>query len=87
MIGMHPGGSQGLSAHRPRGHGTMPTEPERFLRLREVVALCGLPASSLYDSMRRGTFPKPVPLAGKSVAWLSSEIQEWMRTRIAARQR
>lgn len=62
------------------------SEPERFIRLREVVGICGLPASSIYDKMRRGDFPKPVPLAGKSVAWLSSEIRQWMQSRIASRQ-
>lgn len=60
-------------------------EAERFMRLPEVVAVCGLPASSIYDRMRRGDFPKPVPLAGKSVAWLSSEIRQWMQSRIASR--
>ncbi|WP_235679939.1 helix-turn-helix transcriptional regulator [Cupriavidus necator] len=55
------------------------------MRLPEVIAVCGLPASSIYDGMRRGDFPKPVPLAGKSVAWLSSEIRQWMESRIAAR--
>ncbi|MEN7528138.1 AlpA family transcriptional regulator [Cupriavidus sp. DL-D2] len=60
-------------------------ETERFMRLPEVVAVCGLPASSIYDRMRRGEFPKPVPLAGKSVAWLSSEIRQWMQSRIASR--
>lgn len=60
-------------------------EAERFMRLPEVVAVCGLPASSIYDRMRRGDFPKPVPLASKSVAWLSSEIRQWMQSRIASR--
>lgn len=60
-------------------------EAERFMRLPEVVAVCGLPASSIYDRMRRVDFPKPVPLAGKSVAWLSSEIRQWMQSRIASR--
>lgn len=55
------------------------------MRLPEVTAICGLSVSSIYDRMRRGDFPKPVPLAGKSVAWLSSEIRQWMQSRIASR--
>ena len=66
-------------------HDTGTAEAVRFMRLPEVVAVCGLPASSIYDRMRRGDFPKPVPLAGKSVAWLSSEIRQWMQSRIASR--
>ncbi|EHP41250.1 prophage CP4-57 regulatory [Cupriavidus basilensis OR16] len=60
---------------------------ERFMRLPEVIATCGLSRSSIYDGMRRGDFPQPVPLGGKSVAWLSSEIRQWMDSRIAARQK
>ncbi|VVE80253.1 helix-turn-helix transcriptional regulator [Pandoraea sputorum] len=62
------------------------SEPERFMRLPEVMAVCGLPMSTVYDSVRRGDFPKPVPLTGKNVAWLASEIRDWMEARIAARQ-
>ncbi|MHA6844255.1 helix-turn-helix transcriptional regulator [Ralstonia syzygii] len=67
-------------------HGNAPAPAERFMRLPEVSATCGLPTSSIYDGVRRGDFPKPVPLTGKSVAWLASEIREWMASRIAARQ-
>ncbi|MDM8358824.1 helix-turn-helix transcriptional regulator [Pandoraea communis] len=56
------------------------------MRLPEVMAVCGLPMSTVYDGVRRGDFPKPVPLTGKNVAWLASEIRHWMETRIAARQ-
>ncbi|MDB0564810.1 helix-turn-helix transcriptional regulator [Ralstonia solanacearum] len=67
-------------------HGNASVPAERFMRLPEVSATCGLPTSSIYDGVRRGDFPKPVPLTGKSVAWLGSEIYEWMASRIAARQ-
>ncbi|MHA6822188.1 helix-turn-helix transcriptional regulator [Ralstonia pseudosolanacearum] len=67
-------------------HGSAPVPAERFMRLPEVSATCGLPTSSIYDGVRRGDFPKPVPLTRKSVAWLASEIHQWMATRIAARQ-
>lgn len=67
-------------------HGKAGVLAERFMRLPEVSATCGLPTSSIYDGMRRGDFPKPVPLTGKSVAWLASEIHEWMASRVAARQ-
>lgn len=66
-------------------HGAQ-SEPERFMRLPEVMAICGLPMSTVYDGVRRGDFPKPVPLTGKNVAWLASEIRHWMQSRIAARQ-
>ncbi|MGC0155276.1 helix-turn-helix transcriptional regulator [Chromobacterium vaccinii] len=63
-----------------------PSQPLRFLRLPEVITTCGLSRSSVYDAIKRGHFPAPVSLGGKSVAWLSSEIEGWMSERIAARQ-
>ncbi|MFA1667575.1 helix-turn-helix transcriptional regulator [Chromobacterium piscinae] len=56
------------------------------MRLPEVISTCGLSRSSVYDAIKRGSFPAPVSLGGKSVAWLSSEIDSWMAGRIAARQ-
>lgn len=62
------------------------TNPVRFLRLPEVISQCGLSRSTLYDAIKQGRFPAPVPLGAKSVAWLSTEIDHWMAERIAARQ-
>ncbi|ERE07078.1 DNA-binding protein [Pseudogulbenkiania ferrooxidans EGD-HP2] len=64
---------------------SLTAQPLRFIRLPEVIATCGLSRSSVYDAIKRGSFPAPVPLGGKSVAWLSSEIDAWMVDRIAAR--
>lgn len=36
----------------------------RFLRLKEVLAICGKPRSSVYDAIKKGDFPKPVSSAG-----------------------
>ncbi|MEI7198841.1 AlpA family transcriptional regulator [Pectobacterium parvum] len=58
---------------------------ERFLRLPEVLHLCGLSRSSVYDLISRNAFPQQVSLGGKNVAWLHSEITAWMTDRIAAR--
>ncbi|WP_275257426.1 helix-turn-helix transcriptional regulator [Citrobacter koseri] len=63
------------------------TVPERFLRLPEVLHLCGLSRSTVYDLIRRDAFPQQVSLGGKNVAWLHSEITVWMADRIAARNR
>ncbi|WP_312953139.1 AlpA family transcriptional regulator [Superficieibacter sp.] len=60
---------------------------ERFLRLPEVMHLCGLSRSTVYDLISRSAFPQQVSLGGKNVAWLHSEITAWMSDRIAARNR
>jgi prophage regulatory protein len=58
-----------------------------FLRRRAVEGRTGLSTSSIYDRIAAGQFPKPVPLGGRSVGWLESEIVEWQKARIAERAR
>lgn len=58
----------------------------RLLRIKEVTFLTGLPKSSLYELMGRKLFPKSVSLpGGKSVAWLSAEVEEWIADRVRER--
>jgi prophage regulatory protein len=49
----------------------------RFLRLKEVLAICGKSRSSVYDAIKKGDFPKPVKLSGRSSAWIKSEVEQW----------
>ena len=60
---------------------------ERFIRLPEVMHLCGLSRSTIYDLISREAFPKQISLGGKNVAWAQSEITAWMAERIADRNR
>jgi prophage regulatory protein len=60
---------------------------QKFLRRPEVEAATGLARSSIYERMSAGTFPKPVPLDGRSVGWVEREIDEWQKQRIAERDR
>ena len=58
----------------------------RFLRLKEVMSLTGLGRSTIYKFMADETdFPKSEPLGGRAVAWVESEIEEWMEQRLALR--
>jgi prophage regulatory protein len=69
----------------------------RFIRLPEVMHLCGLSRSRFTTSSagrlsrRRPhqpeAFPKQISLGGKNVAWAQSEITGWMADRIAERNR
>ena len=74
----------------PTGTHPMPVSApaqERFLRLPEVMHLCGLSRSTIYEFIRKGEFPPQVSLGGKNVAWLHSEVTAWMAGRIAGRKR
>lgn len=58
---------------------------DRFMRLPEVISTCGLSRSTIYDLISRDQFPSQISLSGKNVAWLASEIDRWMQSRIAQR--
>ena len=60
------------------------TKPSvRFLRISEVQARTGLGRSTIYEWSADGRFPAPVRLGGRTLRWIESEIDAWLRDRIA----
>jgi prophage regulatory protein len=55
-----------------------------LLRLPEVKAVTGLSKTSIYDLIREKSFPAPVRLGPRAVAWLKSEIRQWAVQRVHA---
>lgn len=55
-----------------------------FLRLPEVKAVTGLSKTSIYQLIRGKSFPAPVRLGPRTVAWVKSEIREWAIERVRA---
>ena len=60
--------------------------PETLLKLPEVCRRVGLTRSPIYVGIAAGTFPKPVKTGERSVAWVESEINDWIAARIAERE-
>ena len=58
---------------------------DRFLQLRDVLHLTSLSRSQIYRLVSAGTFPKPVPLGLHRVAYLESEVSDWIQARIDER--
>lgn len=56
---------------------------KRLLRLPEVLDRTGLSRSTLYAD---STFPKPVKIGERAVAWVEDEIKDWVDARIAQRE-
>ncbi|WP_184598661.1 AlpA family phage regulatory protein [Pseudomonas nitroreducens] len=54
----------------------------RVLRLNAVVLSTGLAISTIYKLVGSGEFPRPVPLTGRSVGWIESEVVNWSAPRI-----
>ncbi|MDQ2109989.1 AlpA family transcriptional regulator [Vibrio sp. 2017_1457_15] len=52
--------------------------PMRFLKLKEVMEKTALSRSAIYRKMNDGEFPQSVSLGGRAVAWVESEVYEWM---------
>jgi prophage regulatory protein len=62
--------------------------PPRLLRLRDVLLRTALGRSTLYARVKAGTFPAPIPLGTPhSVAWIESEVSDWIEATIAAARR
>ena len=53
-----------------------------ILRLPQVEQRTGLSRSTLYQYMKDGYFPKPVPLGLRAVGWLESDVSDWIATRV-----
>lgn len=81
------------TAHTPSSRAAMPApaapahaqQPERFMRLPEVITRTGLSRSTIYAAIQRGEFPASVSLGGRGVAWLESEIAGCQAARIIKR--
>jgi prophage regulatory protein len=56
----------------------------RFLRLPEVMQTVALSRSAIYEKVALSQFPKPVPLSGRAVGWLSSEVEDWCTAQVRA---
>jgi prophage regulatory protein len=65
-------------------HASFPI-PHRLLRLPAVLELVGLGRSRIYDLVSEGRFPAPVRLSDRAVAWVASEVDEWVQARVDER--
>lgn len=59
----------------------------RIIRLPEVMKKTSLGRTTLYRMSKFGDFPESVSLGGKAMGWVEAEIDNWIASRMAARQR
>jgi prophage regulatory protein len=50
----------------------------RLLRLPSVKTQTGLSKSEIYRRIKLGTFPKPLSLGARAVAWTAASVEGWI---------
>ena len=60
---------------------------QRLLRLPAVLEVTGLQKSQLFLAVESAIFPRPVRIleTGRAIAWVESEVADWIASRVAAR--
>ena len=58
------------------------TRPANDLsKIHEVISRSGLSKTAIYRNIKDGTFPAPVRIGKRAVAWRTEELEEWLRER------
>lgn len=60
---------------------------DRFLSVADVSRVVGLSKTTIYKYVGAGAFPDSVPVGPKRIAWLESEVMQWMAACVEARNR
>ena len=65
----------------------MTTQPNKLIRLKQVIDMVGVSRAYIYRLISEGRFPQQVTIVegGTARAFVESEVQTWIDTRIEAR--
>ena len=53
-------------------------EPDKILRMPEVVARTGLSRSTIYRKIKEGTFPGQLRISDHCSGWRASVLERWV---------
>lgn len=59
-----------------------PTKPGKLLRLPAVEERTGLKKSTIYAGVKAKTFPTPVRLSARAVAFREEDVDRWISGRV-----
>lgn len=54
------------------------TNSNHLIKLPKVIEITGHSRSSIYAGVKDGTFPSPLKIGKRSVAWKYSAIENWL---------
>lgn len=55
----------------------------KLMRLPDVLTRVAISRSKLYAKVKEGTFPAPVSLGARAVAWVEQEVEDWIAALVA----
>lgn len=61
----------------------MTNESINILRRPQVQSKTGLCRSAIYQMMGENSFPQSVQIGPRSVGWIESEVDQWLREQIS----
>lgn len=57
----------------------------RLIRLTLVLAKTGLSKTTTYRLIDKGEFPRPVSIGARAIAFVESEVDQWIESKISQR--
>lgn len=54
-------------------------------RLPAVKVISGLGKTSIYEGVAAGTFPAPLKIGPRAVGWRTSDLMQWLNSRLTQR--
>jgi len=53
----------------------------QLYRMKDLIAYLPLSKSSIWAGVKDGTFPKPIRLSKRTVAWTQGQLDAWLTSR------
>ena len=63
----------------------MDPNPVRYLKTKNVLDIVPYSLSHIWRLERQGLFPKRVHLGANRIAWVATEIEDWLSSKLAER--
>ncbi|EAA7252794.1 AlpA family transcriptional regulator [Salmonella enterica subsp. enterica serovar Newport] len=54
---------------------------EKLIRFPKVIEMTGRSRTRIYADIKSETFPKPIRIGPRSIAWVEQEIIDWLEER------
>lgn len=59
-----------------------PHPRDRLIRIAQVLTITGLGRTSVYDLVKKGTFPRPITINRRCSAWSENAVLGWVQAQL-----